>query len=254
MRLAEGFWNSEYAKLEADEIVAKAGVWASDMSDIPSQAIPELHRRTMAKHGNTWAPTLGDFRASWLDPAWDYWAEVNRSPEADSSPMLALPAPLLDQDGPGSRSFRAQRAHLEKHGYFVCCDCTDAVGFAPTTLLNETGAFWVCAQSQCDFELRQGEAACPPRPRLARDSAAKQSQPTFDPAKHAQLEALRRSADLCQVDLDIMEPSDFVHFRLFVDWFGGRYPTTTLSREMLKETWGCFAQKLEEKRVADASQ
>jgi hypothetical protein len=134
------------ADLEAD-----GGLWASEMRDVPAMAIEELYRRTCLRRAQSkdaaYPPNIGDFRAAWHDPEWDFWAEQNATPD---EPVLALPEPLPSDTGPGAQTALAQNEHRRQHGCFVCCGCFNEYGVGVTAALREDR--WACAEGRCGFE------------------------------------------------------------------------------------------------------
>ncbi|RYI11367.1 MAG: hypothetical protein EON48_13730, partial [Acetobacteraceae bacterium] len=136
-RLGVGYPFSPYAKMGRADLEADGALWASEMREVPAVAIEELYVRTCRRRAQGkdagFPPSIGDFRAAWHDPDWDFWAQQNSQP-----PLPALPAPL--DEGPGARTALAQNEHRRKCGGFVCCGCRNEYGVAVTAVL--VGAKW----------------------------------------------------------------------------------------------------------------
>jgi hypothetical protein len=156
-RLAVGYPLSPYAKMGRSDIEADAALWASEMREVPAVAIEELYRRTCNRRAGArdpgFPPNIGDFRATWLDPEWDFWAQQNSGSE-DKAAVLALPAPPPDATGPGARTAHAQNAHRKRHGEFVCCGCPGPYGTPQTAVLSADGTKWVCGAHRCGFQMQ----------------------------------------------------------------------------------------------------
>lgn len=146
-RMATLYPSSAYA--ESLDLVEVARAWSGDLAQIPADAVLECYRRTMNGWVGTFPPTIGDFRKSWLDPDWDYWAQINRDEEDEA--LAALPPGPSLGDSLGLQTCREQFNHLKATGTFVCCLCHDAHGTYPTAIRSKDGQWWVCAQGRCDF-------------------------------------------------------------------------------------------------------
>jgi hypothetical protein len=139
--------SSGYA--ESLDLVETARAWAGDLAQIPAEAVLECYRRTMNGWVGTFPPSIGDFRKTWLDPEWDYWAQLNRDPETEA--LAALPPGPTPNEGPGLQTCREQFNHLRATGTFVCCLCHDEHRNYPTAIRSGDGHWWVCASGRCDF-------------------------------------------------------------------------------------------------------
>lgn len=193
-RMATLYPSSGYA--ESLDLVEMARAWAGDLTQIPAEAVLECYRRTMNGWMGTFPPSIGDFRKSWLDPDWDYWAQLNHDEEADAA-LAALPPGPQPDEGPGLQTCREQFHHLKATGTFVCCLCHDEHGAYPTAIRSANGEFWVCATDRCDFREPFSAATEPEAPVEAMDGGqrlADEANLDFASCNEAQREQLSAMA------------------------------------------------------------
>ena len=254
LRLADGFPASKFAQVDSEELREMASTWADDLGDVPAIAIPELHRRTMTKHTSTFAPSIGDYRATWLDPAWDFWADLNADEEKHAPALPMLPEAPRDTDGPGTTAAALQIARLRGGKAMVCCECYTINGNAKPATLSPDKNSWICAESQCGFTLDfwdTDETPIQPRrevERPVRHTTNDDEQEKAATAKgRASLADIRRVADECDLDLDAMDAREHADFCAWVNWFRRSSPGAIVNYTVLQLTWPKCQAEMQER-------
>ncbi len=257
IRLADGFPSSKFALVDADELREMAATWADELSVVPPLAIPELHRRTMGKHVSTFAPSIGDYRATWLDPAWDFWADLNADEEKNSPALPMLPEGPRDTDGPGTTAAALQIARLRGGKAMVCCECYTINGNAIPATLSLDKERWICAGDECGFRLDfwdtdeapirpRREVERPVRPKTNDDHDHEQEKATLAKGR-ASLADIRRAADECDLDLDTMDAREHADFCAWVNWFRRSSPGAIVNYTVLQLTWPKCQAEMQER-------
>ena len=254
MRLADGYPASKYAQMGRAELEEMAVTWMNDLPAVPAAAIPELHRRTMNNALSTFAPSIGDYRAMWLDPAWDFWAEANSSDEKSAPAAPMLPEGPRSLDGPGLTSAKLQMARLRAGKEPICCECTNDAGIALPATLSRDKTLWRCAEDVCGFLLdiektdgapiRARRELARPKPEVTREDDEK----TTPTAKgRATLADIRRAADDCNLDLDAMKAAEHADFCAWVNWFRRTSPGAPMNYTVLTLTWPQCEAEMQER-------
>src|SRR6185312_12768278 len=74
--LSNAYPTSRYATMSQREATSTALAWHRSMADVPAHGVIPLYDRTMGKWTSSFPPTLGDFKACWLD--WEtFWLDTN---------------------------------------------------------------------------------------------------------------------------------------------------------------------------------
>ena len=234
-RLGVAFPNSRYAAMGRDGIIETARLWADELKPIPAEAVREVYSRTMNTWTSDFPPHSANFRAAWLDPAWDFWAQQNQSEDAKSPVFGILPEPAPSQDGPGATSARRQNAIWRARGAFVVCECQNEFGIAETAILGHSGAFWECAAALCRFRWPVEDEMNAPIP-ARRVTKKPLAEPTKAPRVAAQSSWLHEFVKACELNPDAMSAEEFAAFTAWAKWFRGKYECPP-SFDLMQETW-----------------
>lgn len=176
--------------MDEAQLILMARVWADEMSDVPLEAVEELHRRVMKARKAPYCPNVGDYRAAWNE--WDYWAEVN---SVERNDYLALPAAMAASDTPrfvklfqlcGPVMCKCPET-VSANGVYVYPSMAqlmtvgelidlgrdanykglDFTGYGAYTdpCAKDLPRYWVCAEGKCDFcvDANRLDEVLPPR-------------------------------------------------------------------------------------------
>lgn len=237
--------HSKYANLGEVELIEMARSWANTLRAIPLEAIEAVYERVMreqarelARGKGAFPPDTTTFSAVWLDPAWDFWADLNRHADEGDPTLPALPAPAPDCDGPGAQAMRLQNEAMAKCGRFVCCACRNEYDVALTAVLDAAAQNWVCAGTRCDFSWPVSDSSNAPRQPGPAPRPRDAAPVALHPAQTVPL-WLQETARQCELELASLSGEEFVGFSMWTKWFRAHYECAP-NYDLMNETWGAW--------------